>query len=141
MGTRSLTKVFDGEMSKEVTSQTFMCVNMYRHYDGYPSGHGSELADFLVSGKIVNGLSMTQNTRVFNGIGCLSAQLVDHFKDGAGGIYLYPTRLSDNNWQEYEYHVYSDGVRVYDGVYDGRKYSKAIFAGSYEEFKEWCEAN
>ena len=40
MGTRSLTFVYDGEQP---------IINMYRQFDGYPSGHGQELAEFLNS--------------------------------------------------------------------------------------------
>ena len=40
MGTRSLTFVYEGEKP---------IVNMYRQFDGYPSGHGAELAEFLNS--------------------------------------------------------------------------------------------
>ena len=46
MGTRSLTFVYDGKEPM---------INMYRQYDGYPQGHGKELADFLNSGTMVNG--------------------------------------------------------------------------------------
>ena len=48
MGTRSLTFVYDGDEP---------IVNMYRQFDGYPEGHGQELAEFLCSGKLVEGYS------------------------------------------------------------------------------------
>ena len=38
MGTRSLTFVYDEQEA---------IINMYRQYDGYPTGHGAELAEFL----------------------------------------------------------------------------------------------
>ena len=44
MGTRSLTFVYEDKTP---------ILNMYRQFDGYPSGHGQELADFLLSGKMV----------------------------------------------------------------------------------------
>ena len=44
MGTRSLTFVY--EDNKPI-------VNMYRQFDGYPEGHGQELADFLLSGAVI----------------------------------------------------------------------------------------
>ena len=47
MGTRSLTYVYD-------VKTPVVC--MYRQYDGYPSGHGQELAEFLFDGKLVNGI-------------------------------------------------------------------------------------
>jgi hypothetical protein len=31
---------------------------MYRQFDGYPSGHGQELAEFLLSGEMVNGIKI-----------------------------------------------------------------------------------
>ena len=39
MGTRSLTFVYDEDGRK--------IINMYRQYDGYPSGHGKDLAESL----------------------------------------------------------------------------------------------
>ena len=44
MGTRSLTFVKE-QNGRKVS--TYVC--MYRQYDGYPSGHGLELAEFLGS--------------------------------------------------------------------------------------------
>ena len=34
--------------------------NMYRQFDGYPTGHGAELAEFLNGGRLVNGLIQTK---------------------------------------------------------------------------------
>ena len=93
MGTRSLTKVIeDGQI----------LVNMYRQFDGYPSGHGRELFNFLENMTMVNGISMEETRRIANGAGCLAAQIVGHFKNEPGGIYLYPT-ATDYCGQEYEY--------------------------------------
>lgn len=98
MGTRSLTVIMDGK--KE------LCV-MYRQMDGHPQSHGQELVDFLKSRELVNGIS--GNRKVFNGMGCLAAQVVGHFKtvDGeleAGNIYLYPPGTRDCG-EEYVYTV------------------------------------
>ena len=83
MGTRSVTNVMDED------GKTVM-VSLYRQYDGYPEGHGEELAEFLKDMKIVNGISLGEgeNDRCANGMGCLAAQIVSHFKDGIGGFYL-----------------------------------------------------
>ena len=115
MGTRSLTYVYEGK--KEDWVLPFVC--MYRQFDGYPSGHGAELAEFLNSGKIANGMN------------CLAAQLVVNFKKDSGGIYLYPPRLKQDCWQEYEYHVWEDTVRVTDT-------EEILFEGSWEEFEAFC---
>jgi hypothetical protein len=123
MGTRSLTFVY--EDNKKV-----MC--MYRQFDGYPEGHGTELAQFLSSfDAVVNGLRLGETRKVANGMGCLAAQLVANFKDGAGGFYLYPTNTDDAG-QEYEYHVYDNRVVVKD--YDRKK----MFEGTWSEFTEFC---
>ena len=81
MGTRSLTYVYED-------NTPIIC--MYRQYDGYMSGHGQELAEFLAPFTVVNGLGMGDNAGIANGMGCLAAQLVAHFKVGAGQFYLYP---------------------------------------------------
>ena len=95
MGTRSLTFVYDED------GRTI--ISMYRQYDGYPSGHGKDLAEFLEPITMVNGIGMTEAV-IANGPGCLAAQLVAHFKDGPGGIYLEPTTAVDCG-QDYEYHI------------------------------------
>ena len=123
MGTRSLTFVYDDNKA---------VMNMYRQFDGYPEGHGLELAKFLNSfEQITNGYSVNENRKIANGMGCLAAQLVANFKVGHGGFYLYPTSARDCG-QEYEYHVYVDKVVVKD--YNGRK----IFSGAWSEFLNYC---
>ena len=101
MGTRSCTNVYDYD-GKPI-------VSMYRQYDGYYSGHGQELADFIAKLTLVNGLS-GDTTNLANGPGCLAAQIVAHFKTlcgAVGGIYLYPP--NEDNSQEYNYDVHCDG--------------------------------
>ncbi|MFN9961093.1 MAG: hypothetical protein ACK55I_49065, partial [bacterium] len=44
-------------------------------------------------------------TRIANGMGCLAAQLVAHFKTEAGQFYLHSPEEKDCG-QDYEYHVY-----------------------------------
>ena len=147
MGTRSLTRVIEtwnDEKTSKLKKQTLVC--MYRQYDGYPSGMGSDLAEFLNSGKIVNGISSAETERVFNGMGCLSAQMVAHFKDGAGGIYLYPTNVG-KVWQEYEYEIIQhEGeelkLKVIEVGYinDKGKYckgKKTLYFGSPKGFESW----
>lgn len=121
MGTRSLTFVYDGETP---------IINMYRQFDGYPSGHGVELAEFLKSGKMTNGIPVGSTQHFFNGMGCLAAQLVANFKRDAGGFYLYPLDSTDC-WQEYEYHVYENRVVV-------KNPDEVIFDGSWDKFHSFC---
>ncbi len=138
MGTRSLTFVYDGDEA---------IINMYRQYDGYPSGHGAELANFLGQFTIVNGIRVGESRKIANGMGCLAAQMVSHFKgDEAGQFYLYPASAKDCG-QDYEYHVYTDQrglcVRITDrgcnmfGLTMSDK-NDAIFDGTVEEFTDYC---
>jgi len=139
MGTRSLTFVYDGDLKESAI------INLYRQYDGYPQGHGAELARFLDRGRLINGLT-GQDQNLFNGMGCLAAQLVAHFKDGAGQFYLHPVSALECG-QDYEYHVYSVAgqlrVQVRDRGYNmfGLTMSEtnnSLFDGTVAELVEFC---
>jgi hypothetical protein len=122
MGTRSLTYVFDNETP---------VVCMYRQFDGYPKGHGSELARFLDGFEVVNGYSEVK-PKLANGMGCLAAQMIVYFKGGVGGFYLEPVELGQDCCQDYEYHVYRDKVKILDGD------QSELFSGSWQEFYDHC---
>jgi hypothetical protein len=141
MGTRALTFVYEGERA---------LVNMYRQYDGYPSGHGLELATFLTRGQLVNGLSGKDEVS-FNGMSCLAASMIANFKETPGGFYIYSVEETECG-QDYEYHVYegqdSEGereirVRVTDrgcnmfGLTMSDR-NEALFDGSAVEFLDYC---
>lgn len=137
MGTRSLTtfiEKWEDEKTKKV-KQTKI-VTMYRQMDGYPEGHGLDLAEFLAGGKLVNGISPTEEKLVFNGMGCLAAQAVAYFKTGPGGIYLHRGGTI-NCWENYRYEVIqTEGskdilLRCYDT--SSRKW---IFEGTPQKFIE-----
>ena len=123
MGTRSLTYVY-------VEDTPIMC--MYRQFDGYPSGHGVELAEFLTQIEMGNGISGEPELFSFaNGMGCLAAQMIVNFKKSPGGLYIYPVELNQACWQEYEYHVYEKKVVV-------KNPTEVIFEGSYDKFMSFC---
>ena len=120
MGTRCLTFVYDGNVP---------VINIYRQFDGYPSGHGHELAQFLNSKKLVNGYT-DKNSAEANGMGCLAAQLIVQLKHGVGGIYIHPVTSTDC-FQDYEYHVYENNVIVKDPT-------AVIFEGTWKQFAQFC---
>ena len=144
MGTRSLTtfvETYKDNSGKKVKNEI---VTMYRQYDGYMEGHGKDLADFLAGGELVNGIGMDDKV-VFNGMGCLSAQVVAHFKDGSGGFYLQ--RANKNSGEEYRYKVIGDfdtkeiTIEVFEVGYVNAKgdyinKSKKIFSGSPKQLQE-----
>lgn len=94
MGTRSTIAIYEN---------TTHLVTINQQYDGYPSGVGLQLAKFVSSGKLVNGLGGHKGL-VFNGMGCLAAALIKEFKDGPGGTYIVP----EGQEEEYNYKVVGD---------------------------------
>lgn len=145
MGTRSLTTFIETYKDDSGKQKKEEIVTMYRQYDGYPEGHGLDLAQFLAQGKLVNGIRL-DDTVVFNGMGCLTAQVVAHFKDGAGGIYLQ--RANRNSGECYRYHVIGDfntkelTIKILEvGYMKGDKYyegTRTIFEGTPQEMLEFC---
>lgn len=95
IGTRSTVKFYDGE--------DCICA-IYQQYDGYLSGVGKELAEFLESKTMVNGFTKSYSIQA-NGIGCLSAQYVAEKKDGVGNLYM----TTSHDTQEYNYVVRLSG--------------------------------
>ena len=136
MGTRSLTFVYDG--NQRVAN---LCMVMYQQFDGYPSGVGLEIADFLDGREVVNGIGADVG-KASNGMACLAAELVSETKDGIGGTYLYPTRTKDAG-QDYEYHIYLDGdyyQRTHRLMVRVRDYKKqTIFKGDVAAFMKFCK--
>lgn len=134
MGTRSITIVRSGPENKSPR-----IVTIYRQMDGYPSGMGADLADFLKGIKMVNGIGM-DNKNVANGAGCLAAQLVKHLKDGAGGIYLEAGSgdyEDGHHGEDYIYEIYADTMKPAEGIrftcrVSGEK--KLLFDGKPELF-------
>ena len=97
MGTRSLT-IFLGDDGKDLTV-------MYRQFDGYPDVHGKELLEWGQGRHLVNGYTVKdEQERAWNGMGCLAADCIMHFKKAAlgpvGSIYVYPP---GSRGEEFEY--------------------------------------
>jgi|TARA_R100001086_G_scaffold250031_1_gene192758 hypothetical protein len=128
MGTRSLTKIIekcDDGSKKTITT-------MYRQYDGYPSGHGIELAEWLSKYHVVNGISLNDTRLIANGMDCLAAQMFAHFKDGPGGIYCMRPDAKDYG-EEYIYEILgNDSENLSITIRDVWK-KKIIFKGSPEQ--------
>ena len=126
MGTRSLTKIYNEENK--------ILVTMYRQYDGYPSGHGVELLEFLNGFQIVNGLGVALKGKIANGMGCIAAQIIAHFKDGPGGVYIETPAATANACDaEYVYYVYDDYITI-------KAPTKTIFTGKWADAYEFCKS-
>tara|TARA_R110000868_G_scaffold61189_18_gene186107 strand:- start:223 stop:621 length:399 start_codon:yes stop_codon:yes gene_type:complete len=126
MGTRSNTIIYDDDVQ---------ILNLYRQHDGYLSGHGMELLEFLEPLKMVNGYSIGEPNQA-NGAGCLAAQMVAHFKVGVGGFYINSPMVEGLYENDYTYIVKVHGGESIS--IEVHEYSERIFEeGSIESFKEF----
>lgn len=129
MGTRSITKVWNNKQDEKPL------MALYSQYDGYLSGHGKDLKHFLESFVIGNGLGGGDHNEFYaNGMGCLAAQLVAHFKTEPGSYYI--CGLDDT--EEYNYNVYVNGSGKLDLVVTNFQ-DETIYTGSMREFDPEAE--
>ena len=128
MGTRSLT-VFNNEMDNSEI------VVLYRQYDGYPTGHGRDLFSFLNNIEIVNGISPNEKRKIANGMGCLAAQVISHFKEETGNFYLYSAGTRDIG-EEFIYTLYyTEELRI--KVQDTYDNGNDLFDGNLNQYEKW----
>lgn len=133
MRTRSLTVFVDEEADKEI-------VVMYRQMDGYPEGHGKDLCEFLDGIHIVNGIpAHKKQERLANGMGCLSAQTVAHFKDEVGSFYLHPAGTRDL-WEDYIYYVSVKDDLPFVEIRDADDRT-VLFKGNPKQVLEWIKSH
>jgi hypothetical protein len=137
MGTRSNTLIIETGSTKE-----YIVANMYRQFDGYPSGHGLTLAKFLATIDMVNGMSLDEKFKVANGVGCLAAQIVAHFKTGAGNIYLdAPTKKAGMCVNDYTYVIRANTYEPAGIDIQVFSYGNQVFRGNARAFLTFCEAD
>ena len=136
MGTRSTYRIieqFTDEETNKVINQE-ICL-MYRQFDGYPSGHPCETAEWLSTGKVVNGFSSKETELIFNGAGCLAAQLVAKYKTEPGGTYLNPLKHRGKCWEDYLYDIIVKEDQTIEFVcYENGKRKTEVFRGSPSDF-------
>lgn len=148
MGTRSLTHVYEVEENHSFLAPALAklkpLLTIYQQMDGYPSGVGLELAEFLAKFKVVNGFG-AETDKVANGAGCLAAQLVANFKAGVGGFYIYPP-ASKNCGEAYVYKIFVTTGKIFiqvfeaHGGYDKHPYRlKLIISGTPAEVAVECK--
>lgn len=137
MGTHALV-VFEENTSQGIV-RYLVC---YFQFDGYLTGVGLDLVEFLKSCVIVNGYSdqdeakcKAENKILCNRFGCLVAQYVANNKNGPGNFYVFP--VTHRSMYEYKYIV----------TFDEDQDEKNHFAISVndseqmnlEEFEDFCK--
>jgi hypothetical protein len=81
-------------------------MSYYRHWDGYPSGHGNNLIELLKDKNIVNGIGHDFREGIdFNGMSQLAIWLAYHM---GGSVYACATGADDMG-EEYVYDIYWRG--------------------------------
>ena len=119
MGTRSLTIFNDKYSWKDEEIVVF-----YRQYDGYPEGHGTDLLTFI------------DNMESRNGMGCLAAQVISHFKEETGKFYLYSAGTRDIG-EEFIYTLYYENDELKIKVQDTYDKGHDLFDGNMTQYNEW----
>ena len=140
MGTRSTIAFIDKRVTKDGKVYTDELVRIYQQYDGYPSGVGLKLANWLKDKKIVNGFGYgeTAENGYCNGVGCMSAQFIHDFKDGIGNLYItdhddsedYDYKVIVTNDSTITLEVYEDGVHIFEG--SAIEFIDAVYNGDFE---------
>jgi hypothetical protein len=147
MGTRSLTTFIETWKDESGKKRKQVLATMYRQMDGYPEGMGKDLAEYLKLGTLVNGIGVGKQKEIqFNGMGCLTASTIAHFKDGSGSIYIVHGK---NHGENYRYEVEADFdekeiiLRCFEvGYMKGSKYmngTRKIFEGSPKDFDKFLK--
>ena len=141
MSTRSLVRFVKREEGVSFSEHPEQVeVQVYKHYDGYPSGHPTDLAEFLKDFKILNGIPYPEPDRVANGLGCLAAQYVAAFKMEAGDIYL---ENPDTQHFDIEYITYvwgADHKNIWMSIFHTYE-KKCIFVGKPQELIDKYQYN
>lgn len=123
--------------------------NIYRHHDGYLSGHGAWLHEFFDGLAVVNGIGGKMPKRYVNGPGRLAAALVSKLHADGHDPALMENEC--NTGQEFHYVIDVEFggafvnetflviVTVYDGPVTffgqgGENCTNKIFSGSVKEF-------
>jgi hypothetical protein len=148
MGTRSITDVIALSVDSKGKETKTTLLTMYGQWDGYPHNLGLDIADFLNAGKLVDGFN-SKDEVVFNGAGCLAAQLVANFKKGVGSFYIIKANASKHGEQfRYQIIINEDnqtiklrclevGYRNKKNMYVDR--NKVLFFDDPKNYSEWLE--
>ena len=141
MGTRHTYRIIDNytwNSGNETETNSEELLLLYGQYDGYPSGVPTHVAKFIASGTMVNGYGADNGSIVFNGAGCMAAQLVAHLKDGVGTYYIQSLSSRGKSGEDYLYDIIVDHNEhsIVMVAYHNEETPKEFFRGTPQEFIE-----
>lgn len=83
---------------------------------------------------MVNGYGSDTTDVVFNGTGCMTAQLIKHLKEGTGNIYVQALSSRLNSGEDYTYDIISDFDTKKVTIIAYTWEEKELFRGTPEEY-------
>lgn len=142
MGTRSSYRVIETVRNDNGKKTRTPFFSLYVQFDGYPNGHPLDVAKWLSEGTVVNGFGLNEAKKlIFNGAGCLAAQLIKKLKTGPGGVYVQPLKERGKSWEEYLYDIIVDfdDKDIKFIAYKNHEIPKKFFEGTpFEFYEEYC---
>ena len=129
MATRAIIRVAEREEGVSFSEHADnIRTQIYHHYDGYPEGLGVTLANYLNPKKIVNGIPLkpTSSVDLANGMGCLTASLIEYLKEAPGKVYVdYP--YQDRFDIDYTYYIWgTEGKDIWISIFEPGTNSSSI---------------
>jgi len=129
MGTHSVVTFYEKIYNSEKYERI---VSVYQQYDGYVTGVGFSLCNFLNKYHLVNGIGI-DDINIANGAQCLAALFIRDFKLNAGGLYILPKKQNE----DYNYDVYISGTTL--TKIKASYFSKKIFEGNLVDFNTYIK--
>lgn len=116
MGTRSITHIHEAAIddNRDWSTEKIICT-FYRHWDGYPSGHGTDLLKFCESkGRVTNGKGADfVEDYDYNGMGEFAVKLMNYIFDESGCEVIETGH--NGMWEDYTYHVFYRQSHAFTG--------------------------
>jgi hypothetical protein len=144
MGTRGHYRIIEKyttNFKNKVEVEETTLVSIYNQYDNYPTGVPLQVAEFLSKGKVVNGFGAVDNDEiVFNGAGCLAAQVIKFLKKGVGGAYIVSPDSRGESGEDYLFDIVVDGDKhlIEFAGYENAETPKEFFRGTLTHYYHPC---
>ena len=135
MSTHALIIISNDDADTLRMSNSYDFASIYIHFDGYPQGVGTELAEHLAGYRITHGIS-GDTEKTANGMECLAAQVVGNLKEFVGNVYLTLNNDSfDDAGVDYLYFISpapdTDGINI---RVEARTLGEVLFDGPVDDF-------
>lgn len=131
-------------MRNKINNKYVIYCVLYKHWDGYINMFGINLLKYLSNINIFNNTNnfnnVNKNINVANGVGCLFAQIIAHYKITPGDFYI--TAPVDDDYMDFKYYIDVDeynkeiGIKIKIAnkvVYNGNIYDAINFIENVDD--------